>query len=239
MPYKTVKVNDRIVFVPDGELKKRLRSKMGKARRLRWFSAGSAISCFGRKTTLKRFLARHQGGRFFVIVDFVYAFHQITRQTVARFLNQIADPFWDECFAELDGRQVLPIGFPTSSFLFEAVMNRAIDNQLVAWAEANSGTVTRYADNVLVTWKKNPFGPFRDLLGIFRGFDVRWTPKEPRRWDDQTPIRFCGLTLHRDGRIGLSQRKRKQFSRKAGAQYLSREGSSARGIEEFVRANSY
>lgn len=239
MPYKTVRLKDRIIFVPDEELKKRLRQKIKEARIFFWFPVRSPISCFKRKITLKYFLKRHYSGRFFVIIDFVYAFHQITRQMMAKFFNHINNQFWDECFVELGGKQVLPIGFPSSSFLFEAIMNQAIDRRLIEWAEENRGVVTRYADNILITWKKNPFGPFRDLLDIFRGFNVRWTPKEPRKWNNQTSIRFCGLTLCKDGRVGLSQRTKKRLSHKAGMKYQMGQEKSARGIDQFIKVNSY
>lgn len=249
MGYKTVKVGERIIFVPDEELKNRLRQKMRIAKRVFFFPVRTEISMFRRPGGLRLFLKRHgrYNGRFFVLVDFVYAFHQITRERIAKVFPRIADSFFDDCFVELSGKQVLPIGFPSSSWLFEIFCVRAVDGPLIAWAEKHRGVVTRYTDNILVTWKKNTQEAFSELVHIFDGLNVRFTPLEPRKWDDKTPIRFCGFTLQLGGMVGLSLRRVQELERRAGEEHIKSQlagepvgtSKSARGIERFIKDNGY
>lgn len=239
MGYKTVKVGERIIFVPDDDLKKRLRAKTRKLRDWLGFARPyPCVSTFKRKRGLKRFLMRHQKGRFFVAVDFVYAFHQITREMAGLAIPQLLNHSFDDCFVQLNGKEVIPQGFPTSSYIFELVMLRLVDRGLNAWAEEHKGVVTRYCDNVLVTWKKDTPEAFRDLHLTFERFRVRFTPKRPRKWDSNSPIRFCGFILHQDGRVGLSRQRKKKLIFKATQACIRGDIRSAQGIEQFVELNS-
>jgi len=237
--YRSVKIGERIVHIPDDELKRYLRGKIGSIRRNAAIIFSNEVNVFSRKGGLVAALRRHQArprGRFFIIIDFVYAFHQITRGMIAEILPEINDSSFDLCFVVMGRKEVLPIGFPTSPFLFEFFMSRIIDPRLIEWQKKHGGVVTRYCDNILVTWRKNTPVAFQDLVRIFSGLEVRFTPKKPKKWEE--PIRFCGLLLCPDGRIELSCKKRKELLTKAREERKKGRWSVAQGIESFVSSLS-
>jgi hypothetical protein len=180
-----------------------------KARKNKIYDCRSQISSFRRKGGISSLLPRHSGDRFFVIVDFVHAFHQITREIMAEVFTDAQDKYFDICFVELGGRMVLPIGALTSSYLFEMYMSRAIDHKLMSWQSVFDGHVSRHADNILATWRKNTGQELPALLEVFFGFEVRVTPQKPRLWKG-SDIRFCGLVFPFGQRPRVSQRKKRR-----------------------------
>lgn len=207
MKYTRTKVGHRIVHVPDGELMRVLKSRLES---FKWaYSVRTEISTFGRRMGLAELLPRHVCDRFFVVVDFVYAFHQITQQMVKGCIRYDNPINLKGCFVRMGGREVVPIGFPTSNWLFELFMSRIIDPKLVWWQENHNGHITRNGDNILATWRKNSLEAFEDLRAIFHGFETRATPSKPRKWNGT--VRFCGLALERHKRPSISNRKRRRI----------------------------
>ena len=227
MQYRTVKVKHRIIFVPDEELKRLLKSK------LKFFKEGMLIknlpvSVFRRRGGIKLMLVRHQKNRFFVLIDLIHAFHQITREMISEVFSDIADPKFDNCFVQFGGKEIIPIGFVTSNFIFELFMSRSIDGQLVAWQEKHQGIVTRYADNILCTWQKNTTEAFEDLRKIFKGLKIRMTPRRPKKW--QEPIRFCGIIIPKQGSPRISKKKKKEILNQANKKSIT----SLKGAYAFL-----
>lgn len=229
MKYEIRRAGKRIIFVPDAELKRKLKAQ------LRNFNVlgptpVSAISIFRKKRGLRNLLKRHAKARdrFFVIIDFVHAFHQITRGMISDLFPKFKDSRFDFCFGELGGKLVIPIGFSTSSHLFEIFLSNSIDKELLAWQDEYRGTVTRYTDNILVTWRKNTKEALDALKRIFCSFEVRFTPLNPRKWEES--IRFCGITIPRNGKPHLSNRKRKKMRQDASGKSLK----SIDGVDKFI-----
>lgn len=181
MEYRIVKFDERILHIPDKELKDKLQLKR-KAFKYRW-SGKSEVSVFKQRSGLKVFLSRHSEDRIFIIIDFVHAFHQITRDMIAKVAPDILQPYFDDCFVLMGGKEVIPIGFPTSNYIFEVFISRSIDRDLMAWTEKHKGTVTRSTDNILVTWRKNNERAFQELIKIFDSFEVRITPPETKEME--------------------------------------------------------
>jgi hypothetical protein len=163
---------------------------------------------------LANLLSRHTKDRFFVVIDFVYAFHQVTRQMVELYLAEnrgIID--LNGCFVKMGEKEVIPIGFPTSNWLFEFFASRALDQKLISWQKNHNGHVTRNCDNVLATWRRNSPYVFEDLIDIFCEFEIRVTPKKQKKWVE--PIRFCGLMIPRRGKPIVSKRKSQKILEQA------------------------
>ena len=120
MNYEIKRVEERIIFVPDAELKRKLKAQL-RVFKLMGPVAKSAISVFRKKKGLKNLLMRHiEGrGRFFITIDFVHAFHQITREMISDVFPKFKRSCFDFCFAKLGDKNVIPIGFPTSNYFFE------------------------------------------------------------------------------------------------------------------------
>lgn len=218
MQYTVGRIRHKIIHFPDREMEKAL-----KARKNKIYDCGSQISSFKRKGGIGSLLSRHFGDRFFVIVDFVHAFHQITREIVVEAFADAQDKYFDICFVEMGGRMVLPIGASTSSYLFERFMSRMIDQKLISWQSVFDGHVSRHADNILVTWRKNTGQELPALLEIFSGFEVRVTPKMPRLWRN-SDIRFCGLVFPFEQKPRVSKRKKQRVLEKA-------QGKSTKSID--------
>jgi len=214
MEYKTVRLNDRILHIPDSALMAVLKQKTSDLRRT-WQTSRSPISVFGRNDGLKKILPSHRKGRFFVVIDFVYAFHQITREKSAEVIRQLADPAFDICFVKMGDKEVLPQGSPTSNYIFEIFMASAVDRPLIRWVFWNGAVVTRYCDNILVTLPKNDELTFAELVNILAPFKVRFTPRKPKKWRNDEPIRFCGLILFKGGKVGISRQRKRQLLEKA------------------------
>lgn len=227
LKYKTKKAGKRIIFVPDEELRQTLKMKLRGLQKFGPF-VRSETTTFGKKNGLRILLSRHSGHRFFIIVDFVHAFHQITRKMISDVLPEITGSRFDACFVELGGKQVIPIGFPTSNYIFEIFASRRFDTRLVFWQNKYNGCTTRNGDNVLITWQKNTEEAFKALEEIFDGFEVRLTPQKPRKW--QEPIRFCGITIPKKNRPHLSNRKRKKLLVKA----RQKSHESLTGATQFI-----
>jgi|GEM_PF-2151716 len=228
MKYETRKVEQRIVFMPDDELKEVLWG------RLRWMKkvglvSKSPISCYSTKNGLKKLLSRHAGDRMFITIDFIYAFHQITRDMIAEVVPVIKDTRFDVCFAKLQDRAVVPIGFPTSNCLFELFVSRKIDKPLMDWQTKHRGTITRFTDNVVATWRKNTDEAFRDLKACFSGLNVRFTPQRPRRCSQ--PIRFCGIIIPQRGKPHLSNSRKEKILQTMNERSLN----AQEGVEAFLR----
>lgn len=209
MPYRIVKIGERVIFVPDKGLMDLLDCRKKILRRS--VQKNSRISVFAMGNGLKILLSRHIQAkhRFFVIVDFVHAFHQITKEMVESVFPQIASGYYEMCFAKISecGDDIIPTGFPTSSILFEIFFSKTIDPALLVWAKEYDGVATRSGDNILITWKKNTPEAWQELKETFRNFQVRFTPQRPRKW--QEPIRFCGIFLPKKGCPVISERRKK------------------------------
>ena len=242
MEYKSYKIGERLVFAPDKELKTLLRQRLVELKATDRslihpfivepvYTGKHDISVFGHRHGLRRFLAGHVGNRIFITVDFVHAFHQVGRDMIATLFPRIANPFFDACFVELSGQNIIPIGFPTSNFIFEIFASRKFDTQLADWQNKHAGVVTRYTDNILATWRKNTKESFEDLQKIFEGFQVRFTPKEPRKWEE--PIRFCGITIPRRGRPHLSNLKTRKLLYEARKKSLDALDGAQRFVDEW------
>lgn len=230
--HEVKKLGERIIHIPDRETKLDLAVR---AEKLKSFTKTfSHVSGFGKSGGLKASLVRHKDARFFVLIDFVYAFHQITREMAVSVLPFLGNKFYDCCFVNLNGRQIIPQGFSSSSYIFELFMRRAIDPRLMAWANENHGEVTRYCDNILVTWQKNTEGVFSDLLSIFEKYKIRVTPQNPRRWNDEIPIRFCSLLLFRDGRVGISRQRKWTLTAKVREAERVGKIKNAKGVRQFI-----
>ena len=229
MHYESKKIKHRLVFIPDAEMKEVLRWKLSLLKSD--YPIFSSISTFRKKNGLWSQLSRHgkKKERFFVIVDFCHAFHHVDRKMIAKVVPGIMEPRFDVCFVELNGKEIIPAGFPTSNYLFELFMSRRIDPRLLAWKDQFDGVVTRYADNILLTWGKNTSEAFEDLKKVFKDLKIRITPQYPRKWKDE-PIRFCGLVIKKGARPKISRRKRKDLIKKAQNKSLA----SLEGVTRFV-----
>src|SRR5258706_14020015 len=120
MKYTSFKIKERIIFAPDKELKATLNKRLSELKAINrelntplilqpCYTGCYEISTFGHRNGLKRFLRGHIKTRIFIIIDFVHAFHQITRDMIALVFPQITRGFFDICFVELGGKQVIPI----------------------------------------------------------------------------------------------------------------------------------
>ncbi len=228
MYYGSRKFKNRIFFVPDEEYERALEAKLAYLRRQHLVKI-LPINTFCGSGGLRPFLYRHHGDRFFVTIDLVHAFHQITRQMISEVYSDITGPHFDICFADEFGmEEVIPMGFATSNYLFEIFMTRAIDPKFVAWQKEHSGTITRYSDNILATWQKWSEDAFLDLQNIFAGLKIRITPQRPRKW--RQPIRFCGAIIPKNGSPRLSRRRKERMQRKA----HEKSYESERGVGQFI-----
>ncbi len=232
MRYETRKVKHKIVHVPDQELDVALKTKL-RHLKIYFGKPKSQISASQRDNGLKGLLVRHRNDRFFIIVDFVHAFHQITRQMIAEVFPAVMESRFDICFVGLGGKEVIPIGFRTSSYLFEVYATKELDPRLIDWQLMYNGNITRHCDNILVTWRKDATVKLQHLKQIFefRGLDIRLTPKSPRRWIDQ-PIRFCGITIPRKGKPHISRRKAKDIMQRA----KDKSSCAIKGASEFLQS---
>lgn len=224
MEYKTVKIGQRIVYVPDEDLRQRLIRLKQRIKDSYYFALG--ISTFRHNKELPELLLSHKGHRFFVVIDFVHAFRQITRKMLSRVWPDILHSGYDDCF--ISEQEFIPAGFPTSSHLFELYLKSTLDKKLAAWAARNNGAVTRHCDNILCTWQKNPPAVFEELQKVFAGFNVRYTPSKPRKWNGY--IRFCGLIILKNDRVALSRRRKRELLSRA----KSAQPASAKGLRRYV-----
>ncbi len=229
MEYAVKKVGHRIIHIPDDEMLRTLRLRLKSFRGV--CIVASSLSTVARPMGLVALLSRHTKDRFFVALDFVYAFHQVTRKMVESCLDKNKERLnLNGCFVKMGDEEVLPIGFPTSNWLFELFASRVLDARLIEWQTKHDGHITRNCDNILATWKKNRPDVFSDLRSVFEGFNVRATPQKPKKWTE--PIRFCGLAIPRHGRPFISRRKQEEMLDTA----LKKSQKSLNGTLQFLGA---
>ena len=103
MKYTVKKVGHRIIHMPDRELKRTLQIRLKSFHGV--CGVGTEISTIGRPMGLVDLLSRHVKDRFFVVIDFVYAFHQVTRQMVESWLDHNRGLInLNDCFVQMQGK---------------------------------------------------------------------------------------------------------------------------------------